>query len=198
MKKIKDSIIISNCCDSTYIKKLYIGGKLDHPWYSSCCMIANDYLEFIKCFNVIDFAKYKKISYNKSKISNYKHIYSWNGHNRAFGIKTEDTVTIEYNNGIQIIYPHFVNWDEFDEKYSRRLERFNNINKDDIIFTIRIYRDYTDGIIDEIYNLPVNKILIFPSNHNLKNKYKYNDNTKIFITDTVHYDFVNFVKEYDE
>jgi len=197
MKKIKDSIIISNGCDSIYIKKIYIGGKLDHPWYSSC-MIGNDYLSFIKNFNIIDFTKYKKLSYNESKISNYKHIYSWNGHNSMFGIKTEDTVTIEYDNGIQIIYQHFVNWDEFDEKYSRRLERFNNINKEDIIFTIRIYSDYTDNIIDEIYNLPVNKILIFPSNHDLKDKYKDNDNTKIFITDTWHYDFVNFVKEYDK
>ena len=197
MKKIKDSIIIGNCCDSTYIKKSIIGGKLDHPWYS-CCMMADNYLSFIKYFNSIDFTKYKKLHYNESKISNYKHIYSWNGHNYALGIKTEDTVTIEYDNGIEIIYPHFDNWDEFDEKYSRRLERFNNINKEDIIFTIRIYRDYTDNIIDKIYNLPVNKILIFPSNHDLKDKYKDNDNTKIFITDTWHYDFVNFVKEYDK
>ena len=59
-------------------------------------------------------------------------------------------------------------------------------------------RQYNDNIIDELYNLPVNKILIFPSNHNLKDKYKYNDKTKIFITDTWHYDFVNFVKEYDK
>lgn len=197
MKKIKDSIIIGNCCDSTYIKKSYIGGKLDHPWYS-CCMMGDNYLSFIKYFNIIDFTKYKKLHYNESKISNYKDIYSWNGHNYALGIKTEDTVTIEYDNGIQIIYPHFANWNEFDEKYSRRLERFNNINKEDIIFTVRIYSDYNDNIIDEIYNLPVNKILIFPSNHDLKDKYKDNDNTKVFNTDTWHYDFVNFVKEYDK
>lgn len=196
-KKIKDSIIIGNCCDSTYIKKSYIGGKLDHPWYS-CCMMADNYLSFIKYFNIIDFTKYKKLHYNESKISNYKDIYSWNGHNYALGIKTEDTVTIEYDNGIEIIYPHFVNWDEFDEKYRRRLERFNNINKEDIIFTVRIYRDYSDNIIDEIYKLPVNKILLFPSNHNLKDKYKDNDNTKIIITDKFHNDFVNFIKEYDK
>lgn len=197
MKKIKDSILIANNCDDIYCKRHYITGQYEHPWYA-CTMMAEDYIKFIREFNEINFAKYKKLGYNESKISKYKNIYSWNGHNRALGIKIEDTITIEYDNGIQIIYQHFVNWDEFDEKYSRRLERFNNINKDDIIFTIRIYRDYTDSIIDEIYHLPINKILIFPSNHNLKDNYKYNDNTKIFITDTVHYDFVNFVKEYDK
>lgn len=197
MKKIKDSIIIGNCCDSTYIKEFYISDKLDHPRYSSC-MIAEDYLKFIKTFNNIDFSSYKKLCYNDSKISNRKHIYSWNGHNRKIGIKTEDTITIEYDNGIQIIYPHYVDWKEFDNKYNRRLERFYNANKEDIIFTVRIYRDYTDNIIDEIYNLPVNKILIFPSNHILKNNYKENKNTKIIITDTWHYNFVNFIKEYDK
>ena len=174
MKRIKDSIIIGNCCDSTYIKKTYIGEKLDHPWYSGG-MMANDYIKFIKEFNEIDFTKYKKLSYNESKISNYKHIYSWDGHNRELGIKTKDAITIEYDNGIQIIYPHFVNWNKFDEKYSRRLKRFNNINKDDIIFTIRVFSDYTDEIINEFYNLNVNKIIIFPSNHNLKDKYKDNE-----------------------
>lgn len=197
MKKIKDSIIIGNCCDSTYINKYYINTKYQHPWYT-VCIIAKDYLEFIKNFDNIEYGQYKKLHYNESKISNYKHIYSWNCHNRELGIKTEDTVTIEYNNGVQIIYPHANNWNTFDNTYKQRLERFNNINKEDIIFTVRIYRDYNDNIIDEIYNLPVNKILIFPSNHDLKDKYKDNDNTKIFITDNWHYDFVNFVKEYDK
>jgi hypothetical protein len=197
MKRIKDSILIGNVCDDIYCKQYYITGEYEHPWYS-CTMIGEDYIKFIKEFNRIDFTKYKKLSYNESKISNYKHIYSWNGHNNALGIKTEDTITIEYDNGIQIIYHHFVNRDKFDEKYSRRLKRFNNINKDDIIFTIRVYSDYTDEIINEFYNLNINKIIIFPSNHHLSYKYCDNDNTKIIITNKIHNDFVNFIKEYDK
>lgn len=197
MKKIKDSILIANACDGIYCKRHYITGKYEHPWYG-CTMMGEDCIKFIKEFNEIDFTKYTKISYNESKISNYKHIYSWNGHNKALGVKTEDSVTIKYDNGVQIIYPHFVNWDEFDEIYSRRLKRFNNINKDDIIFIIRVLSDYTDEIINEFYNLNVNKILIFSTNHHLSDKYRDNDNTKIIITDKVHHDFVSSIKEYDK
>lgn len=196
MKRIKDSILIANNCDAIYCKQHYITGQYEHPWYAST-MIAEDYIKFIKEFNEIDFTKYCILPYNKLRIFNYKHIYSWDGHNRMLGIDINKTVGIEYNNGVQILYPHYY-LKHFQINYSKRLKRFNNINKDDIIFTIRVYLDYTDEIINEFYNLNVNKIIIFPSNHNLKDKYKDNDNTKIFITDSWHYDFVNFVKEYDK
>ena len=196
MKRIKDSILIGNVCDDIYCKQHYITGEYEHPWYA-CTMMSEDYIKFIKEFNEIDFSKYRILPYNKLRIFNYKHIYSWDGHNRMLGIDIKKTVGIEYNNGVQILYPHYYLKD-FQINYSKRLYRFNNINKDDIIFTIRVYSDYTDEIINEFYNLNVNKIIIFPTNHNLKDKYKDNDNTKIFITDTWHYDFVNFIKEYDK
>ena len=196
MKRIKDSILIGNVCDDIYCKKHYINGEYEHPWYA-CSMIGEDYIKFIKEFNEIDFLNFHILPYNELRIFNYKHIYSWDWNNRTLGIDINKTVGIEYSNGVQILYHHYYLKD-FQNNYSKRLYRFNNINKNDIIFTIRIYPDYTDEIINEFYNLNVNKIIIFPTYHHLSNKYCDNDNTKIIITDKLHNDFVDFIKEYDK
>ena len=90
MKRIKDSILIGNVCDDIYCKKYYITGKYEHPWYA-CTMIAEDYIKFIREFNEIDFTKYCILPYNKLRIFNYKHIYSWDGHNRMLGIDINKT-----------------------------------------------------------------------------------------------------------
>lgn len=145
-----DKIYISNMCQAGFIHKLTSKQPYQHP-FIFCCFMEDDYTKFVEDFDTMDFSNYKKLHYNEAKIYNYKDIYNWNGMNRALGINTNDTPTLEFENGVQVIFPH-VHFDNFDEKYKTRLERFLNKENKEIYFIFRV-RSYMDKeFVDRFYN----------------------------------------------
>lgn len=100
-----DTLYISNMCQAGWIHKLIQKCPYQHP-FLFCCFLEDDFIKFIEDFDIIDYKNYKKLHYNESKIFNYKNRYTWDGFNNALRIKTDDTLAIEFTNGVQIMYPH--------------------------------------------------------------------------------------------
>lgn len=179
-------------CQAGYIHKLTSKRPYQHP-FIFCCFEEDDFVNFIEQFDKTDFTKYKKLHYNESRIYNRRHQYSWDGFNKSIGIKTEDTPTIQFDNGIQIIYPH-VHYDKFDQKYKARLERFNQNTDKEIYFILRVRRYVKKSAVDRFYRCKnVKKIILFDEDVYFKNHYKENENTKIIITNREHHYLVSLL-----
>lgn len=185
-----EKIYISNMCQAGFIHKITMNCPYQHP-FIFCCFMEDDYIKFVEDFNTMDFRNYKKLHYNETNIYNYKDIYNWNGLNRALGINTNDSPTLEFENGVQVIYPH-VHFDNFDEKYKTRLERFLNKENKEIYFIFRVRRFMKKEFVDRFYNCSnYKKILLFDADVPYRIFYKENEHTKIITTSFEHKHLVN-------
>ena len=93
---------------------------------------------------------------------------------------------IEFENGIQISYPHILS-NDFDEKYKKRLERFVNLENKDTLFIFRVKRFMDKTLVDRFYkNENFNKIILFDEDVSYAKDYKENETTKILVTFSGH------------
>lgn len=188
-----EKIYISNMCQAGFIHKLTSKQPYQHP-FVFCCFMEDDYAKFVEDFDTMDFSNYKKLHYNESKIYNCKDIYTWDGLNRMLGIETENTPTLEFENGVQMIYPH-VHYCNFDKKYKTRLNRFLNLQDTEICFIFRVKSFMKQQAVDRFYNCSnYKKILLFDEDVPYKNLYKENQHTRIVITNYEHRYLVNILK----
>lgn len=152
-------------------------------------------MRFVEDFNKINFHNYKKLSYDESRVYLRRDVYNWDALNKILGIKTLDTPVIEFENGIQISYPHILSKD-FDEKYKKRLERFLNLKDKNVTFLFRVRSFMDKTSVDRFYNANnFNKIILFDGNVSYASLYEENERTKIYITYSEHHQLVEELKE---
>ena len=182
---MNEKLYISNMCQAGFLHKCTQKTPYPHP-FLFCCFMSDDFVKFMENFESIDFNNYKKLHYNESKIYNHQDVYTWDGLNRQLGIKTENTPTIEFENGIQIIYPH-VDYDAFDDKYKKRLKRLEDKESKEICFIFRIKNHMDKSVVDRFYNCnKYKKILLFDTNVSYLSRYKENEYNKIIVTNYEH------------
>lgn len=190
---MSNKLYISNMCQAGFIHKNTQTIPYQHP-FIFCCFIEDDFVKFVEDFDDTNFSNYKKLHYHQSKIFNHKDNYSWDGANRRLGINVENTPTIEFENGVQIIYPH-INYDSFDEKYEKRLKRFLENKDKDIYFIFRIRNHMDKSVVDMFYNCnKYKKILLFDENVSYRHHYTENVHTKIVVTNYEHNYLIKYLK----
>lgn len=190
---MSEKLYISNMCQAGFLHKNTQKIPYQHP-FIFCCFMEDDFVRFIETFDEMDFSNYKKLHYNESKIYNHRDIYTWDGLNRRLGIKTENTPTIEFENGVQVIYPH-VDFNYFDKKYEKRLKRFLENKDKEVYFIFRIKSFMNKSVIDRFYNYnKYKKILLFDENVSYRHRYKENEYNKIVITNYEHNHLINQLK----
>lgn len=186
-------IYITNLCHAGYIHKHTQNCPYHHPFVFTC-FLEDDFVRFVENFEILDFSKYRKLHYNSSRVYDHRDVYSWDALNKLINIQTENTPVIEFENGVQISYPH-IQYDSFDEKYETRLKRFLQIPDKEICFIFRVRSFMSKKAIDRFYNTKYNKIILFDGNVPFKDEYEENELTKILITCSEHDDLINELKE---
>ena len=177
----KDKVYISNMCQAGFINKFIQNSPYKHP-FLFCTIMEDDYMKFIENFDKINFKNFKKLHYNQTKIYNHKDKYSWDGLNKLLNIDINNTVGIELEDDIQIMYPHIL-FDNFDTKYNNRLTRFIENKNKEIYFIFRVRNYMRKDVVDKFYSFKnYKKILLFDEDVSFKNDYKENNDTKIVIT----------------
>ena len=172
-------------CQAGFLHKNTQKIPYQHP-FLFCCFMEDDFVRFIETFEEMDFSNYKKLHYNQSRIYNHQDVYTWDGLNRRLGIVTENTPTIAFENGVQVIYPH-VDFNKFDEKYEKRLKRFLENKNKEMYFIFRIKSFMNKSAVDRFYNYnKCKKILLFDENVSYRHCYKENEYNKIVITNYEH------------
>lgn len=180
-------------CQSGYIYKVMNKSKYPHPFVFIACL-QDDFLRLIDQFDCIDFSKYKKLHHKESRIYNFRNNYSWDGYNRIFGIKTKDTAVLQFENGIQIAYPHTL-YDKLDQQYNRRLQRFLSIENKMPYFVFRVRKFMAKETVDKVYEIEKHKkIILFDQDVEFKNEYSDNEFNKIVITSKEHVSLVDYLK----
>ena len=193
-KNDKDKLYISNMCQAGFINKFIQKSPYKHP-FLFCSIMEDDFIKFMKDFNKINFSNYKKLHYNETKIYNHQDKYTWDVINNSININVNDTLGIELDNGVQIMYPHTL-FDKFDEPYKNRLERFTNNKNKEIYFIFRVRSFMSKKVVDEFYNYyNYKKILLFDEDVPFRNSYKENDNTKIIITSKEHKHLIDYLEK---
>ena len=188
-----NKIYISNMCQAGYIHKLTSSQSYQHP-FIFCCFDEDDFVKFVEQFDKIDFNNYKKLHYNESRIYSRKENYSWDGFNRSINFKTENSPTIQFENGLQIIYPH-IHFDLFDEKYKTRLQRFQQNTDKEMYFIFRVRKFMSKKVVDMFYNCNnYKKILLFDENVSYKHHYAENEYNKIVVTNYEHTYLIKHLK----
>lgn len=180
-------------CHAGYIHKHTQNCPYHHPFVFTC-FLEDDFASFVENFETLDFSKYRKLHYNSSKVYDHKDVYSWDALNKLLNIQTENTPVIEFENGVQISYPH-IQYDSFDEKYETRLKRFLQIPDKEICFIFRVRSFMSKKAVDRFYNTKYNKIILFDGNVPFKDEYKENELTRISITYSEHDDLINELKK---
>lgn len=181
-------------CQAGFIHKNTVSCPYQHP-FMFCCFLENDFVRFVDEFENIDFTKYKKLYYNSSKIYHHKDMYSWDELNELLNIQTENTPVIEFENGIQLSYPH-VEYNVFDEKYKTRLERYIKIPNKNIHFIFRVKNFMDKNLVDRFYeNNRYNKIILFDEDVSFRDDYIENETTKILVTYSEHHNLINELKK---
>lgn len=184
---------ISNMCQAGYIYKVAQTKSYPHP-FIFCCLMQDEYLKFVEQFDDIDFSKFKKLHYKESRIFNHRNNYSWDGFNRMIGIKTKDTGCLQFQNGVQMNFPHTL-YDALEQYYKKRLERFLNVQDKEICFIFRIRKFMKKQTVDKFYNLNKHKkIILFDQDVEFKNDYEDNEYNKIVITSKQHVLLVQHLK----
>ena len=92
-------------CHAGYIHKHTQNCPYHHPFVFTC-FLEDDFVSFVEDFKTLDFSKYRKLHYNSSKVYDHRDVYSWDALNKLLNIQTENTPVIEFENGVQISYPH--------------------------------------------------------------------------------------------
>lgn len=188
------NLLISNMCQAGFIHKETSKLPYQHP-FLFCHFLEEDFVRFVEDFNKIDFYNYKKLSYDESRVYLRRDVYNWDALNKILEIKTQNTPVIEFENGIQISYPHILS-EEFDEKYKKRLERFLNLKDKNMTFLFRVRSFMDKTSVDRFYNANnFNKIILFDGNVSYASLYEENEKTKIYITYSEHHQLVEELKE---
>ena len=181
-------------CQAGFIHKETSNLPYQHP-FLFCCFSEEDFVNFVENFNAIDFRDYKKLSYEESRLCKRKDVYNWDLLNSRLGIRTEDSPVIEFKNEIQISYPHILS-EDFDEKYTKRLERFLNLENKDHTFIFRIKSFMDESLVDRFYKIKnEKKLILFDEDVSYAKKYKENESTKILISFSEHEQLVRELKE---
>lgn len=179
-------------CQAGFLHKSTQTIPYQHP-FIFCCFMEDDFVKFVEDFENIDFNTYKKLHYKESKIFHRKNDYSWDKFNDRLGIKTKNTPTIEFSNGVQLIYPH-VKFNSFDEKYNKRLKRFFEIENKEICFIFRVKSFMDKKHVENFYKCSnFKKIILFEENVSFVDNFKDNEHTKIAITNNEHHYLVNYL-----
>lgn len=153
-------LFIANNCAGGFIDWIFNRQHL-HPWIFSM-MDPISMITLYENINNMNFEKFNiSIGINNWKGYNYSPDYIFNSSH----IPDQDKVVIEYENGVQILYPHN-NIDNFEKTYFKRLKRFYEIyNKSELIFLYETYRNEPIDVYYRFLKLSNQKILVDNKNN---------------------------------